>query len=160
MRAVEEVPSVTIQGPLPPRVLEGSPLPSRVGAGPRMRCTPELNCGEGGGRGEGGRQLGGAHCIDGNGLGGHPSLGDAGRVSAKRKGKETADSRVFPDGPRPAPSAARRPRAPPAGERLQHVLSTCCRWRRTSAAVSQGTTLARKELGSAFCASWMRRCMG
>lgn len=63
----------------------------------------------------------------------------------------------FPISPHPAPSSAR---APPAGRGPQHVFSTCCRWRRTSVAVSQGTTLARKELGSAFCASWIRRCMG
>uniref|UniRef100_A0A9L0KH54 ABI family member 3 n=1 Tax=Equus asinus TaxID=9793 RepID=A0A9L0KH54_EQUAS len=46
------------------------------------------------------------------------------------------------------------------GRRPQDVFSTCCRCTRTSAAVSQGTTVARKELGSAFCASWIRRCMG
>lgn len=81
---------------------------------------------------------------------------------AQQSGKERGRV-VKLDGPNqfPIPPLLRwLSRAPLAGDGLQHIFSTCCRCWRTSAAVSQGTTWARKELGSAFCASWMRRCMG
>lgn len=130
-------------------------LPSQVYTPPRLGQTPEFNClpwiWE--------RQRSWVNCIarDRSELPPQPPNGRAWnsrnswRDIPKRKGKGSYKTRLsFPISPLPRPHL--RPGAP-CRLPSQQVFSTCCRWRRTSVAVSQGTTLARKELGSAFCAS-------
>lgn len=65
----------------------------------------------------------------------------------KTKGKGNNKTRfVFPCPQPPFPPGR------PCRPRPQHVFSTCCRWRRTSVAFSQGTTLA-EGAGVSLCAS-------
>ena len=124
-------------------------------AGPNSRIRLQRNWG---------RQPSWVNCIDGDSSellqppnGRAPDSGNSRRDPSKRKGKGII--KLGLSFPVPSPLAPFPPGAP-CRPRPQHVFSTCCRWRRTSMAFSQGTTLARKELGSAFCASWIRRCMG